>query len=190
MYDGTRSMRDFAPERCSAPKAANGMAKHKLVRAAILSRPRAWAISFFAANRPITSSDRTAADIEKAEREKSKNAARRFGCMDLPIGTAPRILRQSQRRGHPCEQYGRRKHIADCTTILTVLSASRKQFGYFRIPRAVYTVIPIANALALFYDCFFTRPVHIETARAKENFMSQGLGTAPKPCISRPGHTS
>src|SRR6266403_2651967 len=40
MYDGTRFIRNFAPERCSAPKAANGMAKHKLVRAAILSRPR------------------------------------------------------------------------------------------------------------------------------------------------------
>src|SRR5882672_10491247 len=95
MYDGTRSIRNFAPERCSAPNAANGMAKHKLVRATILSRPRAWAISFFAANRPITSSARTAADIDKAVRENSKNAARRVGCMDLPIGTAPQILRQS-----------------------------------------------------------------------------------------------
>jgi hypothetical protein len=41
--------------------------------------------------------------------------------------------------------------------------------------RAVYTVIPIANALALFYDCFFTRPVHIETARAKENLCRKDL---------------
>src|SRR4029077_13580872 len=49
-----------------------------------LSRPRAWEISFFAANRPITSSARAAADIEKAVRENSKNAARIVGCMDLP----------------------------------------------------------------------------------------------------------
>ena len=53
------------PERCSAPKTASGMAKHKWVRATILSMPRAWAISFFAANSPITSSARPAADIEQ-----------------------------------------------------------------------------------------------------------------------------
>jgi hypothetical protein len=43
------------------------------------------------------------------------------------------------------------------------------------VTRAVYTVIPIANALALFYDCFFTRPLHIETARAKENLCRKDL---------------
>jgi hypothetical protein len=43
------------------------------------------------------------------------------------------------------------------------------------VTRAVYTVIPIANALALFCDCFFTRPVHIETARAKENLCRKDL---------------
>jgi hypothetical protein len=30
MYDGTRAIRDLALERCSAPNAANGMAKHKV----------------------------------------------------------------------------------------------------------------------------------------------------------------
>src|SRR5258707_12866631 len=83
MYDGTRAIRNFAPERCSAPKAANGMAKHRLVRATILSMPRAWAISFFAADRPITSSARPAADIEKAMHENSRNTARIVGCMEL-----------------------------------------------------------------------------------------------------------
>ena len=43
------------------------------------------------------------------------------------------------------------------------------------VTRAVCTVIPIAKALALFYDCFFTRPVHIETARAKENLCRKDL---------------
>src|SRR5437868_15454250 len=75
---------NFPAERCSAPKTANGMAKHKLVRATILSRPQARAISFLAASRPITSSARPAADIEKAVRENSKNTARMIGCMDLP----------------------------------------------------------------------------------------------------------
>src|SRR5437660_2996141 len=84
MYFGTRGSRDFSSARCNAPKTANGMAKHKLFKATILSSPRAWAISLFAAHRPITSSARPAVDIEKAVRESSKNAARLVGCMDLP----------------------------------------------------------------------------------------------------------
>src|ERR1700720_2220920 len=87
MYDGT-IVSGIPPERCSAPKAANGMAKHKGVRATTLSMPRAWMISFFAANRPITSRARPAADIQKAVLENSKNTARIVGCMswlhDLP----------------------------------------------------------------------------------------------------------
>src|SRR5260370_29777529 len=39
MYEGTLSMMNLAAERCSAPKTAKGMAKHKLLRATILSRP-------------------------------------------------------------------------------------------------------------------------------------------------------
>src|SRR5580692_10735262 len=83
MYGGTAFIRIFPPERCSAPKAANGIAKHKLVRATILLGPRAFAISFFAANRPITSSASPAPDIETAGRENSKNAARIVGGRDL-----------------------------------------------------------------------------------------------------------
>src|ERR1035438_4397180 len=83
MYDGT-IISGIPPERCSAPKAANGMAKHKGVRATTLSMPRAWTISFFAAHRPITSRARPAADIEKAVLDTSKNTARIVGCMDLP----------------------------------------------------------------------------------------------------------
>jgi len=49
-----------------APKAARGMAKHTLVRATTLWRPRAWATSVLAANRPITSTARPAAEIQKA----------------------------------------------------------------------------------------------------------------------------
>src|ERR1035438_4203757 len=84
MYDGTAFIINFPPERCSAPKTANGMAKHKWVRATTLSMPRAWVISFFAANRPIASSASPAADMEKAVRENSRNTARVIGCMDLP----------------------------------------------------------------------------------------------------------
>src|SRR5580700_7863027 len=90
MYGGTAFSMDSPPERCSAPKTANGTAKHKPVSATILSMPRALAISFFAANRPITSSARPAADIDKVVREKS-----RIVDMDLQ---APEILRQRSRR--------------------------------------------------------------------------------------------
>src|ERR1700720_60180 len=83
MYDGT-IVSGIPPERCSAPNAANGIAKDKWVRAATLSMPRAWIISFFAANKPITSSARPAADIQKAMLENTRNTARIVGCMDLP----------------------------------------------------------------------------------------------------------
>ncbi len=53
MYRGTRFMSSRGPKRCSAPKTASGMAKHKLLKATILSRPRAEAISLFAANTSI-----------------------------------------------------------------------------------------------------------------------------------------
>src|SRR5215813_2309242 len=86
MYDGTRATRDCGLERCSAPKTANGMAKHKGVRATILSMPRAWAILFLAASSPITSSERPAADIDKAVPENARNTAGVVGCMDLPSG--------------------------------------------------------------------------------------------------------
>src|SRR5262249_2399674 len=66
MYDGTILM-GISPAKCSAPKTAKGMAKHTWVRATTFWRPRAWAISVLAANRPITSRTRPAADIQKAD---------------------------------------------------------------------------------------------------------------------------
>src|SRR5712692_11600093 len=75
MYDGA-IFRGIPPERCSAPKAASGMAKHKGVRATTLSMPRAWVISFLAASRPITSSASMAADIETAVLGNSRDTAR------------------------------------------------------------------------------------------------------------------
>src|ERR1700683_3762673 len=47
IYEGTPSMMNLAPERCSAPKTANGTEKHKLLNTTILSRPPARAISVF-----------------------------------------------------------------------------------------------------------------------------------------------
>src|SRR5260370_42142851 len=75
MYEGTASMMNLAPERCSAPKTANGMAKHKLLKATILSRPLAPAISVFAAHSAIRNSRRPAPHIETAARAISKNMA-------------------------------------------------------------------------------------------------------------------
>src|SRR5579875_457269 len=81
MYDGTASMMNLAPERCSAPKTANGMAKHKLLKATILSRALARAISVFAAQSAITKSTMPALHIETAVREISRNVARMVVCM-------------------------------------------------------------------------------------------------------------
>src|ERR1700739_4511749 len=81
IYEGTASMRNLAPERCSAPKTANGMAKHKLSKATILSRPCARAISALAAHRAIRKSRKPAAHIDTAVRENSKNVARKIVCM-------------------------------------------------------------------------------------------------------------
>src|ERR1051325_8265302 len=81
MYEGTLSMMNFAPERCSAPKTAKGMAKHKLLKATILSRPPARAISVFVAHSATKKSRMPALHIETTEREISKNMARMVVCM-------------------------------------------------------------------------------------------------------------
>src|SRR5580704_8314754 len=75
MYEGTPNIMPLAAERCSAPKTAKGMAKHKLLKATNLSRPRARAISALAAHRAISKSRMPALHIETAVRENSKNAA-------------------------------------------------------------------------------------------------------------------
>src|ERR1022692_1247975 len=84
MYEGKPSMMDLAPDRCSAPKTANGMAKHKLLKTTIVSRPRAGAISVFAAHSPIGKSRMPAPHIETAVREVSRNVARMVVCMSMP----------------------------------------------------------------------------------------------------------
>src|ERR1700680_3806049 len=84
IYEGTADMMNCAPERCSAPKTANGMAKHRLLRTTILSRPGARAISVLAAHSAIKKRRMPTLHIETAVREISKNTARMVECMGLP----------------------------------------------------------------------------------------------------------
>src|ERR1700741_3605770 len=84
MYEGTASMMNLAPEKCSAPKTANGIAKHKLVKTTILSRPPARAISVFAAHSATRKSRMPALHIETAVREISRNVARMLVYMSMP----------------------------------------------------------------------------------------------------------
>src|ERR1700745_3819822 len=76
MYEGTASMMNLAPERCSAPKTAKGTAKHKLLKATTLFRPPAPAISLFVAHSATRKSAIPAPHIETAGREISKNVAK------------------------------------------------------------------------------------------------------------------
>src|ERR1700741_4934740 len=80
MYEGTASMMNLAPDRCSAPKTAKGMAKHKLLKTTILSKPRARAISVLAAHQAIRNSRTAAPHIETAVRENSRNVASMVVC--------------------------------------------------------------------------------------------------------------
>jgi len=66
MYEGTVSMMNLAPERCSAPKTANGMAKHKLLKARILSRRQARPISVLRGPQRNSKSRMPALHIETA----------------------------------------------------------------------------------------------------------------------------
>src|SRR6266480_7361526 len=91
MYEGTLSMMNLAPERCSAPKTAKGMAKHKLLKTTILSRPPARAISALAAHSATRKSRMPALHIETTVRENSKNVARMVVCMSMP-GVSSRAL--------------------------------------------------------------------------------------------------
>src|ERR1700691_4704176 len=84
IYEGTPSMMNLAPERCSAPKTANGMAKHKLLKATILSRPPARAISIFEAHTATRRSTMAAPLIETTVRETSRNVARIIETMWMP----------------------------------------------------------------------------------------------------------
>src|SRR6266852_4116885 len=81
--EGTPIWMNFAAERCSAPKTARGRAKHRLLNTTNLSRPRACAISVFAAHAAITKSKSAAPDIEVGVRENSRNTSRMDGCMGM-----------------------------------------------------------------------------------------------------------
>src|SRR6267143_897364 len=84
IYEGTLSMMNLAAERCSAPKTAKGMAKHKLPKTTNLSKPPARAISVFAAHSAIRKSRMPALLVETTVREISKNVARMVGCTWMP----------------------------------------------------------------------------------------------------------
>src|ERR1700719_3100923 len=81
MYEGTMVIRDSAAARCRAPNTAKGAAKHKLLKATILSRPRACAISSLAAHSATKKTKIPALHIETTVREVSKNVARMVVCM-------------------------------------------------------------------------------------------------------------
>src|ERR1700676_2520133 len=106
IYEGTPSMMNLAPERCSAPKTANGMAKHKLLKTTILSSPPARAISVFAAHSAIRKSRTPALHIETAVREISRNAATMVECMWMP-SVSLRALSRARFHGsiQRCELY-------------------------------------------------------------------------------------
>ena len=74
-------MRAFAAARCRAPKTAKGAAKHRLLKATTLSRPRARAISSLAAHSATKKMRMPAPHIETTVREISKNVARMVSCM-------------------------------------------------------------------------------------------------------------
>src|SRR5580704_12629843 len=81
IYEGTMVARPLAAARCRAPKTAKGAAKNKLLRATILSRPRARAISVFAAKIATRKITTPAVHIETTVRETPKNAARMVICI-------------------------------------------------------------------------------------------------------------
>src|SRR6266700_7863496 len=81
IYEGTMGRTNSTAERCRAPKTAKGIAKHKLLKATILSRPRARAISVLADHRAIRKTTMPALHIESGVRDNAKNAAGRVVCM-------------------------------------------------------------------------------------------------------------
>src|SRR5229473_1628461 len=92
IYEGTRGRTNSTAERCRAPKTAKGMAKHKLLKATILSRPRARAISALVAHRAIRKTRMPALHIESGVRCNAKNAARRVVCMCMPSVSSRALL--------------------------------------------------------------------------------------------------
>src|SRR5580692_4638612 len=121
MYEGTSGMMSPASERCSAPKTANGSAKHKLLKTTILSRPRTCAMSLFTAHSAIRRTTMAAPPIEAGMRENSRNMARIVGC----IGDTRRKLASAARALSPA-----RCGAADCTTedLLRISACDRLMF--------------------------------------------------------------
>src|SRR5579864_356802 len=84
IYEGTMGTTNSTSERCKAPKTARGAAKHILLKATILSKPLARAISAFAAHSATRNSRMPAVHIETTVREIRRNAVRIVVCMWMP----------------------------------------------------------------------------------------------------------
>src|SRR5260370_33100544 len=84
MYEGTPSMMNLAPERCPAPKTANGTTKHKLLKATIFSSPPARTIYAFTTNSATMKSMVTALPSDTTVRDRSKNVSRMDASMWMP----------------------------------------------------------------------------------------------------------
>src|SRR5262245_19777451 len=105
MHGGTMSFTNWGPKKWSAPKTASGIAKHSELRATILSRPWAWAISFFVANSAIKRSAMPAAHMATATGA-SRTVARMIRCMvSVRLREVERRC-QTVRDGQP----GQRRH--------------------------------------------------------------------------------
>src|ERR1700722_2804062 len=98
IYEGTMVMRPLAAARCNAPKTARGAAKHKLLKATILSKPRARATSALAAHRAITKSRMPALHIETTVREIAKNVASMLVCIWMHVRYPEHVFRWSLQR--------------------------------------------------------------------------------------------
>src|ERR1700722_8513566 len=122
IYEGTMVMRPLAAARCNAPKTARGAAKHKLLKATILSKPRARATSALAAHRAITKSRMPALHIETTVREIAKNVASMLVCIWMQDGsralsrtrfslvtTALQIVRRRARHRSRIGHYARKR---------------------------------------------------------------------------------
>src|SRR6266576_427611 len=97
IYEGTPGRTNSTPERCRAPKTARGMAKHKLLKATILSRPRARAISVFAAHSAIRKRRMPALHIETSVRRDHKECGE-HGRVHVDVRIPGSIWRQIVQR--------------------------------------------------------------------------------------------
>src|SRR5579885_2449923 len=87
-----------ALKRCSALKTASGTAKHRLLSATTLSRPRASAMAFLTAHKPITNSAIPSAQAATTGGEAMRNDARSVCRMGKLATLAPIVVRNTLRR--------------------------------------------------------------------------------------------